>query len=493
MSAFARLLDLYAEYEALDKASSLLHWDQQVLMPTGGSAARTAHVGRLTRMAHEVLTGDTMRRALEDAEQEGLPEAADTVRVLRRDVDSWSKLPTELVERKARIAAIAYDTWRRAKPENDFPAMAQYFEQLFDIAGETAELLGYTDHIYDPLLDIYEEGSKCADAAAMFGDIKQPIQELVRTIRDNGESVDDSFLIGAWDIGRLRGFAEAMTSKIGFDYGRGQLHMAPNAFCTTISSGDVRMTARASEYMKGIVSSSLHEMGHGLYEQGCPVSWDRTPLSGGISLAVHESQSRTWENVVGRSLPFWECFYPDLQATFPELASVPLETYYRAINKVHPEFVRVGADELTYNLHILIRFELEVEILSGKTQVKDLPEAWNAKYEENLGIRPATDTEGCLQDVHWTRGSIGYFPTYAMGNLIGAQIWKTLQEEVGDTAAMMREGSFAPMLDWLTEKIYRKGRSVPPRELVTQVTGRPMEATDWLAYATAKYRAIYKL
>jgi carboxypeptidase Taq len=489
MSAIQRLRDLYADYEALDKAVSLLHWDRQVLMPPAGGAARTAQVGRLTRMAHERLTSDAMQRAVEDAASEAAPGSTDAamVRAIKRDLSSELKLPTELVERKSRVSSEAYDTWRRAKPDNDFPALRPYLEQLFEIARETAELLGYSEHIYDPLLDLYEEGATTDDATRMFAAIRQPIIDLVR---QTDPDTDDAFLYRDWDKEKLKSFAQRTSQAIGFDYSRGHLSVAANAFCTTISSADVRMTTRPSEALKGIVSSTLHEMGHGLYEQGSPVAWDRTPLAGGVSLAVHESQSRLWENIVGRALPFWEHFLPDLKETFPELNSVPLDAFYRAVNKVKPEFVRVGADELTYNLHILVRFELEVEIVTGQLAVRDLPEAWNGKYRELLGITPPSDTLGCLQDVHWTRGSVGYFPTYAMGNLIGAQIWKVLQQDLGDTDEMMRRGQFAPILEWLTEKIYRKARSVPPQDLVVQVTGRPMEATDWLDYAKAKYSAI---
>ncbi len=484
-----RLREIYAEYDAIDKAVSLLHWDRQVLMPPGGGAARTAHVGRLTRMAHQLLTSDEMQRCVEEAAKEAEEGSLDAamVRALKRDLASETKLPTELVERKSRISSDAYDTWRRAKPANDFPSLAPYLEQLFEIAGETAELLGYTDHIYDPLIDLYEEGACYEDAASMFRDIKQPIIEMVRQADKN---VDDKFLAGDWDKEKLRSFAQRTASKIGFDFNRGHLSVAANAFCTTISTNDIRMTTRPSEMLKGIVSSTLHEMGHGLYEQGSPTEWDRTPLASGVSLAVHESQSRLWENIVGRARPFWEFFLPDLQREFPSLSAVSLDAFVRAVNKVQPEFVRVGADELTYNLHILVRFELEVEILTGQVKVKDLPDAWNAKYTDYLGITPSSDTEGCLQDVHWTRGSVGYFPTYSMGNLIGAQVWKVLQSDLGDTDETMRRGDFEPILSWLTEKIYRKGRSVPPSQLVAQVTGRAMEARDWLDYAHAKYVSI---
>jgi len=253
------------------------------------------------------------------------------------------------------------------------------------------------------------------------------------------------------------------------------------------------MTTRASNHLKGIFSSSLHEMGHALYEQNSPIEWDRTPLAGGISLAVHESQSRLWENIVGRSKGFWNFFFPRIQSHFPELSHESTVSIWRAINKVEPEFIRVGADELTYNLHILIRFELEVEILTQKLRIQDLPEAWNAKYSEYLGITPDTNTVGCLQDVHWSKGSIGYFPTYSMGNLIGGQMWKCLLQDLGDVETLMAQGDFGPILSWLTAKVYQRAKVLPPKQLVTEITGRPMEATDWLQYAQTKYKLIYEL
>jgi carboxypeptidase Taq len=327
----------------------------------------------------------------------------------------------------------------------------------------------------------------------MFGEIKQPIVDLVRRIREEGRPVDDAALFGDWDPARLRDVAETMIKDIGFDLERGRLNVSPNAFCTGSTCTDVRMTTRSSNHVKGILSSSLHEMGHGLYDQNSPLKWDRTPLAGGISLAVHESQSRLWENIIGRSRGFWQFFLPRLQAAFPALASLSSEDFYRAYSNVEPSFIRVGADELTYNLHILVRFELEVEILTGKTKVQHLPEAWNARYEQYLGIVPSTDSVGCLQDVHWSKGSVGYFPTYAMGNLIGGQIWKTLCQDIPDTDGLMSRREFAPILNWLTAKVYSRAKTMPPSALVADITGRPMESFDWLEYATNKYRDIYSL
>ncbi|HTQ10579.1 MAG TPA: carboxypeptidase M32 [Fimbriimonadaceae bacterium] len=490
-----RLVERYYDLQAISSAIGLLNWDRQVLMPPGGAAARTAQVGRLTRMHHEMLVSDELRRLLEDAAAGAEPESDDAalVRVLRRDLDVETKLPLEHVERKARVSSEAYEVWKTAKANSDFPMLRPYLEQLFDLAREKSELIGYEDHIYDPLIDLFEEGAKQADAARMFQEIKKPIVDLVREIRESGTPNDDSILIGDWDQPRLRRFAQETAAAIGFDFNRGRLDIAPNAFCGGVTSQDVRMTTRPSEHIKGIVSSSLHEMGHGLYEQGSPAEWDRSPLAGGTSLAVHESQSRLWENIVGRSQPFWEFFFPRLAAEFSILQSSNPQSFYRMMNKVEPTFVRVGSDELTYNLHILVRFELECEILTGQTAVKHLPEAWNAKYTEYLGITPRNDSEGCLQDVHWSRGSIGYFPTYAMGNLIGGQIWAVLNREIGDVAEQVRRGQFGDILNWLRAKIYAQSKRLSGRELVTRVTGRPMEAADWLQYAQSKYRAIYSL
>jgi carboxypeptidase Taq len=493
-NSHAALLSRFADYNAITVATSLMHWDRQILMPPGGAAARTAQVSSLTRMAHELMTSEETQRLVEDAEREAqTDEERATARVLRRELDIKTKLPTELVERKSRVSSDAYEVWKKAKAESNFDLLAPYLQELFDIARETAERRGYQAHVYDPLIDLFEEGATQADAARMFESIKGPIVELVRAIKEQGRPVDDSMLHGDWDKPRLRDFAQRAAAVVGFDFERGRLDVANNAFCTNFSPSDVRMTTRPSDHLKGIVSSSLHEMGHGLYEQGSPQEWDRTPIVGGISLAVHESQSRMWENIVGRSRGFWKRFLPDLQATFPQLSTLDPEGMYRAINKVEPSFVRVGADELTYNLHILTRFELECDVLTRKTAVKDLPEAWNAKYTEYLGITPPNDGLGVLQDVHWSRGMVGYFPTYSMGNLISYQIWATLNGDIPNTEELMEAGEFKPILGWLQEKIYRKGKLYAPRELVTQVTGRPMEATDFLKGLTAKYSDIYGL
>ncbi|MGV3617098.1 MAG: carboxypeptidase M32 [Fimbriimonas sp.] len=481
-----------SDVNALRAATAMMDWDQQTFMPKGGAEARAEHLGILSRMAHETFVADETRRALDDAAGEASDLDATMLRIVRRDLDLATKLPTKLVEEKTRLAAIAHEQWVEARAKNDFASFAPTLERMFEIAREEAEHLGYTEHIYDALLDQYEEGATAADCRAMFEAIKGPQVDLVRRIKEQPQ-VDDAFLYGEWDTAKQSAFTEKLAKAVGFDFDRGRQDTAPHPFCTGWSVGDVRLTTRYKPYLGSAIFGTLHESGHGMYEQGSPMAWDRTPLAGGTSLGVHESQSRLWENIVGRSRAFWERFLPDLKTEFPALGDVDLDTFYRAINKVEPSLIRVEADELTYNLHVLVRFELECDVLTGGLAVKDLPQAWNAKYEQYLGVTPPTDSEGCLQDVHWSMGSIGYFPTYSMGNLLSYQIWKTLQGEVGDTDALIANGEFEPILRWLQERVYSVGRTLPPKALVQQVTGKALDARDYLEGLSAKYQTIYNL
>lgn len=495
MSKIEQLKNRLADVNALTSAVAIMDWDQQTYMPKGGANARAEHVGILSRMAHEMFTADETQRLLESARgetREGTDEEA-LLRVTQRDLDMRTKIPAALVEEKTKLAALAHEKWVEARANNDFASFAPLLEKMFDIARQEAEYLGYKEHIYDALLDQYEEGATAADARRMFEALKGPNVALVKEITERGRKIDDSALYGEWDEGKQRQFTEKLVRAIGFDMERGRQDTAPHPFCTGWSVGDIRLTTRFKPYVGAAIFGSLHEAGHGMYEQGSPTQWDRTPLAGGVSLGLHESQSRTWENIVGRSKPFWKHFLPDLQGTFPSLSSFDLDSWYRAINKVEPSFIRVEADEVTYNLHVLVRFEIECDVLTKKLAVKDMPEAWNAKYTEYLGITPRNDSEGCLQDVHWSMGSIGYFPTYSMGNLLSYQIWNALRKDVGDTDALMEQGNFAPILEWLQQKIYRQGRKYTPKELVMRVTGKPMGAEDYLAGLDKKYREIYDL
>lgn len=474
------------EVKSLQRASSLMHWDQQVFMPIGGAPARAEHLARLAGMAHRLATSEESLRLLESAEKAaapGTPEAAEA-RVVRRELDRMTKLPVELVERKSRAAAAAYADWRVARAEADFARMLPHYEGLFGIARETSDALGYEDHPYDPLLDSFEEGAKTADAAQMFRDLHEPTQEIIQEFSRRAAPTVDLRSPGNEE---LRSFMEGVTKTMGFDYGRGRLDVTTNAFCSTFSQGDVRMTTRATDVIKGIVFSSLHEMGHGLYEQNSPADWDLTPLGGGISLGIHESQSRLWENIIGRSVPFWQWCLPGLAEICPWMGGVSPEEFAAAVSHVTPGMIRIGSDEVTYNMHIRIRFECEVEIVTGKLAVKDLPEAWNEKMRAYLGVVPAHDGEGVLQDVHWSRGSVGYFPTYCMGNLIGWQVWECLLTDLPNTSERMASGDFSGVLGWLSETVYSQAKLFPPRQLLLNITGKPMDAGAFVRGMRGKF------
>lgn len=488
---FEALKSRLEDLNAIQAAIAMMDWDQQTYMPRGGAEARAEHVSILSRMAHSLFTADETKNLLSKAKADDEDQAA-MLRVVKRDLDLATKIPTELVAEKSHLAAVAHELWVKARAENDFKGFAPTLERMFEIARKEAEYLGYKDHIYDALLDQYEEGATAADARKMFDDLKAPTVSLVQRIADQPET-DDSKLYGEWEIDKQRQFTEKLVRAIGFDMDRGRQDIAPHPFCTGWSVGDIRLTTRYKPYIGSAIFGSLHEAGHGMYEQGSPANWDRTPLAGGVSLGLHESQSRTWENIVGRSKAFWQHFLPDLQQTFPALGSFDLNSWYRAINKVKPSLIRVEADEVTYNLHVLIRFEIECDVLTGALAIKDMPEAWNSKYESYLGIRPPSDSEGCLQDVHWSQGSIGYFPTYSMGNLLSYQIWNALTKDLGDPFALIGKGEFAPVLGWLREKIYSKGRKYTPRDLVMRVTGKPMGAQDYVDGLGKKYAEIYNL
>lgn len=495
MSNLSSLKERLYDFDALNTACAIMDWDQQTYMPHGAAGARAEHVSILSRMAHELMTDDSTLRLLEEAKGEVDPDTpeASLVRRVQRDVDLRTKLPAAFVAEKNREAALAHDVWVKARTNNDYASFAGTLAKMFDLSRREAEYLGYTEHIFDALIDQYEEGFTAADSRKMYEAIKRPQVDLVREIMESGRTPDNSIMFGKWDEAKQKDFTEKLVQKIGFSFDTGRQDVAAHPFCTNFSVNDVRLTTRYLDYVGAAIFGSLHEAGHGMYEQGSPTEWDRTPLAGGTSLGVHESQSRTWENIVGRSRAFWSHFLPSLKETFPQLAAVSLDDWYRMINRVEPSYIRVEADECTYNLHTMVRFELECDLLTGALAAKDVPDAWNAKYTEYLGVTPKTDAEGCLQDVHWSAGLIGYFPTYTVGNLLSYQFWNCLQKDLGDTDALMSSGNFAPILGWLQDKIYRQGKRLTPKELVLQVTGKPLDPSDYLQGLDRKYRQLYSL
>jgi carboxypeptidase Taq len=350
------------------------------------------------------------------------------------------------------------------------------------------------DHPYDVLLDQFERGMKTADVKAIFDALRPQQVELLKALAEQPQ-VDDSFLTVAYDEKELWDFSETIATSFGYDWERGRQDKAPHPFQTTFSINDVRITTRFEpEQPTNMLFSTMHETGHALYEQGGNQAFERSPLSGGTSLALHESQSRMWENLVGRSLPFWEHFYPEFQKRFPEqVGDVDLQTFYKGINKVESSLIRVNADEATYNMHIMLRLELEIGMIEGTIQVKDLPEIWNAKMDEYLGIVPPNDAKGVLQDIHWSGGTLGYFSTYALGNLISAQLWEKINADIPGLDEQFRRGEFDALLTWLREKLHVHGRKYEPQEIVQRLTGSKINSDAYVRYLKQKFGEIYGL
>lgn len=495
-----QLKTLLAEVVDLQRSASVLGWEQQTYMPPGGAAARAEQLATLEGLAHRLFVTDEIGALLDGLKQmaDGWDDDSDEaslVRFVLRKYERARRIPSELVAEIAHTTALAQEAWVRARKDADYPSFKPHLEQVLSLRRQQAECLAPYEHIYDPLLDEYEPEMKTAEVRSMFASIKDELIELVSAISACPEPVSDKALHGDFDIARQRAFGLEVAQKFGFDLERGRQDEAPHPFCTSFSRDDVRITTRFDgSFLTSALFGTLHEAGHALYEQGVAPELARSGLDNGISLGVHESQSRLWENLVGRSRPFWRHFFPRLQAVFPgALSAVGLETFYRAINRSGPSLIRVEADEVTYNLHIIIRFELELDLLTGALQLDDLPAAWNDKYEIYLGVRPNNDAEGVLQDIHWSMGAIGYFATYSIGNLLSVQMLNCAREALPNLDADISTGDFDALLAWLRENIYCHGSKFTPRELVQRVTGGPMDARPYMRYLREKYSDIYGL
>jgi carboxypeptidase Taq len=484
----------------LEAAAELLGWDQQTNMPRGGAQARAMQLATLSRLAHERLVGDAVGAALEAAESEveGLDEDSDEVRLVRkvrRDFDKARKVPADWVGEFSRVTALAHEAWEKARAEADFSRFQPHLEKIVGLRRDYVEFFAPYEHVYDPLLDDFEPGMKTGEVRAVFSQLRAEQVPLIQEIVERGNPVDDSSVHQHFDEQKQWDFGVEVAKAIGYDFERGRQDKSVHPFTTGFGTGDVRITTRFdTEFLNTALFGTMHESGHAMYEQGVNPEYERTPLGNGASLAVHESQSRMWENLVGRSKPFWGYFYPRLKEVFPEqLGEVDLQTFYRAINKVEPSFIRVEADEATYNLHIMVRFELEMAMMEGGLAVADLPEAWNQKFEDFLGLVPPDDAEGVLQDIHWSGGMIGYFPTYALGNLIACQLWERIEEDIPDLRSSIEKGQFDVLLGWLRQNVHKYGAKYKPMELLTKVTGSGLTAEPYLRYLRAKFQEIYEL
>ncbi len=487
------------EVHDLEMAGDLLEWDQLTYMPPGGGEARAEHMATLKRLAHEKFTSDEIGRLLEELAADQTvgdyeSDDASLVRVASRKYNRKRKLPTALVAEIARHQSIAQEIWVKARAENNFALFQPALEKMFDLKRQEAEALAPFDSVYDPLLDEYEPGMKTAQVKAVFDGLRAEIVPLVKAVGTKAEAVSNAALRQPFDVDRQREFGTRLVKQFGFDFERGRLDVAAHPFCTNFSPGDVRLTTRYDpNFLSTSLFGAMHESGHGMYEQGVSPALQRTLLCAGASLGIHESQSRLWENLVGRSRGLWKYFYPQLQAVFPQLAATDLEMFYRAINKVSSSLIRVEADELTYSLHIMLRFEIEQEVLTGQVRVADLPAVWNAKMDDYLGVTPPNDRLGVLQDTHWAAGLIGYFPTYALGTIVSVQLFNKAIAAVPDIPAQIERGEFAGLLGWLQQNIYRHGKKFMPTELVQRTTGGPLDSGPYVNYLKKKYGEIYGL
>jgi carboxypeptidase Taq len=488
------------EINDLSAAGAVLRWDHATYMPRCGATARARQGAIVRRLAHEKSVAPELGDLLEELEPHAasLPyesNAASLLRVARRDFEKAIKVPSDYVARASAFGATAYDAWKRARPANDFATMVPFLEMAIDLGREYADFFAPYEHVADPLIDDADEGMTTASIRMLFSELRSELVPIVRAIC-NQPAADDGCLRGSFGEPTQLDFGLSVIKRIGYDFDRGRLDKTVHPFCTRLSAGDVRITTRVYESdVREALFSTLHEAGHALYEQGVDPALEGTPLGRGASIGVHESQSRLWENVVGRGRGFWQRFYPLLQRAFPDqLSEVPSETFYRAINKVERSLIRTDADEVTYNLHIMLRFELELELLEGRLRAKDLSRAWRAGMQAYLGIVPPDDRDGCLQDVHWYAGGIGGgFQSYTIGNILSAQFYAAAVKAHPDIPDEIATGEFSTLHDWLREHLYQHGRKFKPNELVKRTTGEQMGVGAYLAYLRAKYGELYRL
>ncbi|NIS83445.1 MAG: carboxypeptidase M32 [Anaerolineales bacterium] len=496
----AKLRGMLGEVFDLNAAAAVLRWDQQTYMPPGGAGNRAMQLSTLSRLSHQKAVSNEMGDAIEAAKEEAaeMDPDSDNARLVEkaaRDYEKYRKVPDEWVAEFSRTTSLAHQIWEKAREESDFGQFQPSLEEIIELRRQYIEFFAPYDHPYDPLLDDFERGMKTADVKAVFDKMRPQQVELIRAIADSGVTVDDSLLRQSFDEQKQWDFGVEAIEAFGFDFDRGRQDKAVHPFTAGFGIDDVRITTRFDpKFFNTAIFGTMHEAGHGMYAQGPRAELERSPLAGGASLAVHESQSRMWENLIGRSRSFWVVFYPRLQEMFSsQLGGIDLESFYRAINKVEPSLIRVEADEATYNLHIMLRFEIELGLMEKTVEMGNLPDLWNSKMEEYLGLKPPNDALGILQDVHWSAGMIGYFPTYALGNLIASQLWEKIEEDIPDITQKIEAAQFDALLEWLRENIHQHGAKFEPMELLQRITGEGLSAEPYLRYLQNKFGDIYDL
>ncbi len=499
-----RLADLKGrlqEIADLGAAAGVLYWDQATYMPPGAAEARGRQGAILSRLEHERAVDPALGRLLDSLARDAgsLPadgDDASLIRVARRDFEKAIRLPADFVERSSEIGSASYVAWAKARPANDFAAVQPFLERNLELSREYAGYYAPWQRITDPMIDDCDAGMTTQSVQAIFAALRRQLVPIVQAICDQA-AADDGCLRGAFKEAEQHAFSVAVAKRLGYDFERGRIDKTHHPFCTRLGAGDVRITTRFNENDIGeALFSTIHEAGHAMYEQGVAAPLAGTLLGHGASAGVHESQSRLWENVVGRGRGFWQHFYPALQEAFPgTFRSVAPETFYRAINKVQRSLIRTDADEVTYNLHVMMRFDLELDLLEGRLAVKDLPEAWRARIAADLGITPPDDRDGCMQDVHWYKGGGigGRFQGYTIGNILSAQFYAAAVKAHPEIKDEIARGAFATLHRWLVENIYRHGRKFDPDDLVARATGEAMSIAPYVAYLRGKYGELYRL
>jgi len=496
-TTYERLMIRIHDVGKLHAIGELLDWDQEVLMPGSGGKVRAEQTALIAGLAHEQLVADDTRGLLEQADApEGDHVAATNLRETKRTFRRAASVPTDLVKELARVTSHAKSAWARARASGRFSDFAPHLTRIIELQKDVAERIGYSTEPYDALMDEYEPGVTAAEIDTLFNDLRAFTTELVERTQQSPKQPDASILRRHYPANVQAVVARELAQALGFDLAAGRIDTSVHPFCTSVGgSGDVRITTRYDDsFLSMSLFGSLHETGHALYEQGLPTEHAFTPMGESVSLGIHESQSRMWENMVGRSRAFWTCHFPELAARFPEaLSSVSVEQFHGAVNAVRPSMIRVEADEVTYNLHIILRFEIERALFTGALDVDGVPDAWNEKMRAALGIVPRDDGEGCLQDIHWSMGAFGYFPTYTLGNLYAAQFMAQARRDLPDLDDRVSRGDNRPLLDWLREHIHQHGRRFRAGELVERVTGAPLSTEPFKAYITGKIEDVYGL
>ena len=478
-------------------AIAVLDWDQQVNMPEEGDLERGEQISTIQEVAHNLFVSDEVGQLLSDllsesSDLEPDSDEARLIKVTKREFDKETKIPIQLIMDLSQATTMAHNAWVKAKTNNDFKSFQPHLEKIIELTKNKAECFKPYDHIYDALLDDYEAGMKTTDVRKIFSEIRPQQVELIKNIKESNP-IDDSFLKVNFEKSKQWQFGVDVAKAFGLDWKKSRQDVSAHPFTTSFGQKDVRITTNINENLPtSALFSTMHETGHALYELGFNPKYRRTPLSNAASFAFHESQSRLWENLVGRSKSFWNHFFPKFKTIFSDqFSGIDLVTFYKAINKVEPSFIRTEADEATYNLHVMLRFELELSLFEGNLRVEHLPEAWNEHMQQYLGLVPPNDSLGVLQDVHWSAGLFGYFPTYAIGNLISLQLWEKIHKDLPAIDDRISEGKFSELLEWLRNNVHIHGAKYESQELIQKITGSKIDSAPYIHYLKTKYNEIY--